>query len=296
MKKILLYQIILFLVISCSQAIPEFDGEKAFKKIEEQCDIGFRYPGTEEIKVLRKYIISEMEAVGAQIETQDYIVEIDSVEIDGQNITASFYPRKSRRILLGAHYDTRPWADKDADSLNHSKPVMGANDGGSGVAVLFEIGRILSNFEPLQYGIDLVFFDLEDMGSYGNDESWCLGSKYYAENFEGEKPEKAIVVDMIGDKDLAINMEFFSYNNSPALVNEVWDIAQDLGFTEFKSKIVGAIIDDHYSLIKEGFNAIDIIDFDYPVWHTINDTPEHCSSHSLYVVGQTLVTLIYSEK
>ncbi|MCD4818873.1 MAG: M28 family peptidase [Candidatus Cloacimonetes bacterium] len=296
MKKILLYQIILFLIISCSQTIPEFDGEKAFQKIEEQCDIGFRYPGTEEIKILRKYIISEMEAVGAQIETQEYIVEIDNVEIDGQNITASFYPRKSRRILLGAHYDTRPWADKDADSLNHSKPVMGANDGGSGVAVLFEIGRILANNEPLQYGIDLVFFDLEDMGSYGNDDTWCVGSKYYAENFKGEKPEKAIVVDMIGDKDLAINMEFFSYKNSPALVNEVWDIAQDLGFTEFKSKIVTAIIDDHYSLIKEGFNAIDIIDFDYPVWHTINDTPEQCSSHSLYVVGQTLVTLIYSEK
>ena len=139
MKKILLYQIILFLVISCSQAIPEFDGERAFKKIEEQCDIGFRYPGTEEIKVMRKYIISEMEAVGAQIEIQNYIVTIDSIEIDGQNITASFYPRKSRRILLGAHYDTRPWADKDADSLNHSKPVMGANDNLTSVVMLFAL-------------------------------------------------------------------------------------------------------------------------------------------------------------
>jgi len=296
MTKILSWLFLLFIMIGCSRAIPEFDSENAFKKLEEQCDIGYRYPGSEEIKILRRYIISEMENVGVIVKTQDFTAQIDTIEVEGQNIIASFYPRKSRRILLAAHYDTRPWADKDADSLNHSLPVLGANDGASGVAVLFEIGRILSASEPEQFGIDLVFFDLEDMGSYGNDDSWCVGSRYFANNFTGEKPEKAIVVDMIGDKDLDINMEFFSYKNSPALVKEVWDIAQDLGFQEFKSKIVTAIIDDHYPLIRNGFNAIDIIDFEYPTWHTTQDTPEQCSPHSLYVVGQTLITLIYSEK
>jgi len=134
------------------------------------------------------------------------------------------------------------------------------------------------------------------MGSYGNNESWCLGSSYFAENFADKKPEKAIIVDMIGDADLEIDIEYFSYHNSPNLVNEIWNAAKNLGFSEFKFKIGAGIYDDHFPLIKNGFNAIDIIDFEYKFWHTLDDTSDKCSPHSLYVVGQTLLQIIYQEK
>ncbi len=284
------------LIISCQNSIPEFNREESFTFLEKQCELGPRYPGSDEIELCRNYIIDELKKSGAEIQKQEFTSIIKEQEFQGVNIIASFYPRMSRRILLGAHYDTRPWADKEEDTSLHNEPIIGANDAASGVAVLLEIASIISKKQPCQFGIDMVFFDLEDMGEYGNNTTWCLGSGYFAENFTGEKPEKAIVVDMIGDSDLQIDMEYFSYHNSPDLVNEVWNTAQELGFNEFKSKITNRIYDDHYPLICAGFNAIDIIDFDYPVWHTLKDTPDKCSPYSLYVVGQTLLTIIYSEK
>ncbi|MCD4797263.1 MAG: M28 family peptidase [Candidatus Cloacimonetes bacterium] len=284
------------LIISCQDIIPEFNGEESFTFLEKQCELGPRYPGSDEIELCRNYIIDELKKSGAEIQKQEFTSIIKEQEYKGVNIIASFYPRMSRRILLGAHYDTRPWADKEEDASLHNEPIIGANDAASGVAVLLEIASIISDKQPGQFGIDMVFFDLEDMGEYGNNTTWCLGSSYFAENFTEEKPEKAIVVDMIGDSDLQIEMEYFSYHNSPDLVNEVWNTAKELGFSEFKPKITNMIYDDHYPLICAGFNAIDIIDFDYPVWHTLEDTPDKCSPNSLYVVGQTLLTIIYSEK
>ncbi len=284
------------LIISCQDSIPEFNSEESFIFLEKQCELGPRPPGSDEIELCRNYIIGELKKSGAEIQQQEFTSIIKEQEYRGVNIIVSFYPRMSRRILLGAHYDTRPWADKEEDASLHNEPIIGANDAASGVAVLLEIASIISDRQPGQFGIDMVFFDLEDMGEYGNNTTWCLGSSYFAENFTGEKPEKAIVVDMIGDSDLQIEMEYFSYHNSPDLVNEVWDTAKELGFNEFKSKITNMIYDDHYPLICAGFNAIDIIDFKYPVWHTLGDTPDKCSPNSLYVVGQTLLTIIYSEK
>jgi Zn-dependent M28 family amino/carboxypeptidase len=162
------------------------------------------------------------------------------------------------------------------------------------VAVLLELGEILSSNMPPEYGVDLVFFDLEDMGRYSENDTWCLGSEYFAQNYKGEKPEKAIVIDMIGDAELEVPIEYFSYHNSPALVREIWDIAEELEIDEFKSRIDDAVYDDHYSLIKAGFNAIDIIDFDFKWWHTINDTPDKCSAASLGKIGRVLTSFIYN--
>ena len=296
MNKLLLFLLISFVLFSCAEGVPEFDSTRSFQLLEDQCKLGHRYPGSDEIQLCRDLIINELTKCGANIEQQHFTVIIGQEEIAGVNILASFYPRMSRRILLGAHYDTRPWADRDADESNHNKPIIGANDAASGVAVLLEIANILANEQPEQFGIDLVFFDLEDMGEYGKNETWCLGSSYFAENFNGDFPEKAIVVDMIGDKDLLIDMEYFSYHNSPELVNEIWDVASSLNFDEFQPKITNRIYDDHYPLIVAGFEAIDIIDFDYPYWHTLEDTPDKCSPHSLYVVGQTLLTVIYQKQ
>ncbi|MBC8384987.1 MAG: M28 family peptidase [Candidatus Cloacimonetes bacterium] len=296
MKKIYFLFGIFVLFASCSNSIPEFKKEEAFTFLEEQCDLGTRFPGSEEIELCRNYIISTLDQFGAVIEKQEFFVEIEAVQYAGVNIIASYFPEMNRRILLGAHYDTRPWADKEENQNLHNSAIIGANDGASGVAVLLEIAAVLSDNPSPRFGVDLVFFDLEDMGNYGDNGSWCLGSKYFAENFPLKIPEKAIIVDMIGDADLQIFMEYYSYHNSPKLVNEIWNIAKVRGFYEFKHKIGTAVVDDHLPLIRNGINAIDIIDFDYPYWHTLEDTPDKCSAKSLYIVGQTLLDLIYKTK
>ncbi len=296
MSKLILFLFLILVISSCVDNYPTFDAENAFAHLEKQCELGVRYPGSDGIELCRDYIINELNKCSAEIELQKFTIVLNGEEIDGVNILASFYPQMSRRILLGAHYDTRPWADKEEDTALHNTPILGANDAASGVAVLLELAEIIFIRQPQQFGIDMIFFDLEDMGEYGKNETWCLGSSYFADNYTKPKPEKAIVIDMIGDADLSINMEYFSYHNSPNLVKEVWEIADQLGYNEFKHRITNRIYDDHYPLIAAGFNAIDIIDFEYPSWHTLEDTPDKCSPHSLKVVGQTMVNLIYQEK
>jgi len=296
MNKLVFFFFLLFVISSCADNFPAFNEDSAFEHLEKQCELGVRYPGSAGIELCRDYIINELTKYNAEIELQKFTVVLNEEEIDGVNILASFYPQMSRRILLAAHYDTRPWADKEEDTTLHNTPILGANDAASGVAVLLELAEIISARQPQQFGIDMVFFDLEDMGEYGNNETWCLGSSYFADNFTDPKPEKAIVIDMIGDADLSINMEHSSYHNSPNLVKEVWDIADQLGYNEFKTRITNRIYDDHYPLIAAGINAIVIIDFEYPFWHTLEDTPDKCSPQSLGIVGQTMVNLIYLEK
>ena len=296
MNKLIFFLFLMLVISSCADSFPAFNEDRAFEHLEKQCELGVRYPGSDGIELCRDYIINELTKTNAEIELQNFSVVLNEEEIDGVNILASFYPQMSRRILLGAHYDTRPWADKEEDVTLHNTPILGANDAASGVAVLLELAEIISTRQPQQFGIDMVFFDLEDMGAYGENKSWCLGSSYFANNYSDPKPEKAIVIDMIGDTDLSINMEYSSYHNSPNLVKEVWEIADQLGFNEFKPRIINQIYDDHYPLIAIGINAIVVIDFEYPSWHTLEDTPDKCSPHSLGVVGKTMVNLIYQEK
>lgn len=296
MGKLIIIFISVVILAACQAGLPEFDGNNAYEHIINQCDFGPRYPGSDGIELCRDYIITNLEKHDAIVELQPFTVTLYGEEIEGVNIIGSLYPRMGRRIMLGTHYDTRPWADQEEDSTLHDQPVLGANDGASGVAVLLELCRIISQKQPPQYGVDFVFFDLEDMGDYDKEETWALGAQHFAKNFTGQKPEKVIVVDMVGQKGLKIEMEYYSYHNSPALVNEVWDIGRKLGFDEFVPSIGRIIIDDHLPLIRAGFNAILIIDFDYPYWHTLEDTPDKCSPESLYVVGQTLTNLIYQEK
>ncbi len=288
--------IILSVVIGCSDTIPPFAGEKAMAKLQKQCNFGPRNPGSTGIDQCREYIKTELLKAGAIIEEQPFTEFIKGDTIESVNIIGKFYPRMGRRILLGAHYDTRPWADKEPDSLLHVQPIIGANDAASGVAVLLQLAEILSTNQPPQYGVDMVFFDLEDMGDYGNNNTWALGSSYFAEHYPYYDYEKVIIIDMIGDRNLNIDMEYFSYHNSPQLVNEVWDIAHEEGIKAFSSTISNAIYDDHYPLILAGYNAIDIIDFDYPHWHTLEDTPDKCSPQSLESVGIVLTKLIYKEQ
>lgn len=284
------------ILVSCSDSIPEYSGDRALQLLEQQCSFGPRNPGSEGIILCRDFIKSQLIKNGAQIEEQIFESKINGKTYNGVNIIAHFYPRMGRRILFGAHYDTRPWADKETDISLHTQPIMGANDAASGVALLLELSSVLAKHQPSQFGVDMVFFDLEDMGDYGNNATWAIGSTYFANNYKYKDYEKAIVVDMIGDSNLSIEIEYFSYHNSPQLLNEVWEIAKEEGIQEFKHTISNAIYDDHYPLIAAGYNAIDIIDFDYQYWHTLDDTPDKCSAISLQKVGHVITKLIYREK
>ncbi|MFO7895705.1 MAG: M28 family peptidase [Candidatus Cloacimonadales bacterium] len=283
------------LFLAGCQAVPEFRPEHAFEHLEKQCEMGPRQPNSPEIEICREYIMHVLAKSQAEIIRQDFTATLADSLYHGSNIIGQFYPRQPRRILLAAHYDTRPWADKEPDEAKHQLPIIGANDAASGVAVLLEIAELLAANPPPEFGVDLVFFDLEDMGNYGENDNWCLGSKYFAENLPIRIPEKAIVVDMVGDKDLNIELEHHSYHDSPALVNEIWELAKERGFAAFERKIGNRIYDDHVPLLQVGIEAALIIDFDYPYWHTLEDTPDKCSPQSLKTVGQVLLDLIYQK-
>lgn len=293
MKKINLFFLCVLFLFGCSNTIPEFNGKKAFEYLEAQCEFGPRNPGSEGHSQCKDYFVNFLRMHGASVQTQEFSAEVRGQKYQFTNIIASYYPNRPRRIFIGAHWDTRPWADRDEDTSNHKIPIIGANDAASGVAVLLELATILQSHEPPVYGIDLIFFDAEDAGTYGSNEDWCLGSKYFVEQYSGKKPEYVIVVDMIGDADLDILIESFSKNSSPALVKKVWDTAGKNNINAFSSKVTNFIYDDHYPFLEAGYEAIDIIDMDYPYWHTIEDTPDKCSPKSLQSVGTVLTHLIY---
>ena len=293
MKKIVYLSACILLLFACSNTIPEFNGDKAFEYLEAQCEFGPRNPGSEGHAQCKDYIVNFLKTHGASVQTQEFSANVRGQEYQFTNIIASYYPNRPRRIFIGAHWDTRPWADRDEDTSNHKTPIIGANDAASGVAVLLHLAEILNKNEPSVYGIDLLFFDAEDAGTYGSNEDWCLGSKYFVEQYSGKEPEYVIVIDMIGDADLDILIESFSKNSSPALVKKVWGIAGKNKINAFSSKVTNFIYDDHYPFLEAGYEAIDIIDMDYPYWHTIEDTPDKCSPKSLQSVGIVLTHLIY---
>jgi Zn-dependent M28 family amino/carboxypeptidase len=185
------------------------------------------------------------------------------------------------QIILGAHYDTRMFADNDPDPSKQLEPVPGANDGASGVAVLLELARVLpADSAPVW----LVFFDAEDNGRIEGWD-WILGSQAFVEGLEFQ-PEAAVIVDMIGDADQNIYIE---RNSDPALVQEIWNIAAELGYEQsFIPRPKYSMLDDHTPFLQAGIPAVDIIDFDYPYWHTSEDTVDKVSAESLEVVGITL--------
>jgi Zn-dependent M28 family amino/carboxypeptidase len=218
------------------------------------------------------------------MKTNGWDVEVQNFEYSGtllQNLVGKTQgANDGEPILIGAHYDTRPYADRDP--LHPRLPVPGANDGGSGVAVLLELARVL-DLDRLSQPVWLVFFDAEDSGKI-NGWDWHVGSSFFAENLS-EDLEAVVVVDMVGDRDLQLYMERYS---NPDLVEEIWSVADELGYEGFISTPKYSIIDDHVPFLEIGIPAIDIIDFDYPYWHTIDDTTDKISADSLEQVGRTI--------
>ncbi|PID28038.1 MAG: hypothetical protein CSB55_06780 [Candidatus Cloacimonadota bacterium] len=288
--------LLLLLLSGCQNyKTPDFDGNNALDLIKRQHLMGDRYPGTEGIEKLRSFIILSMKKCRGEVTTQKFDFTAFGEPQKGENIIVKFYPDLGRRILLSAHYDTRKYADKDPNEADRKLPVPGANDGGSGVAVLLEIAEILSKNRPVLHGVDMIFFDGEDGGIYNESESWCCGSKYFSENPLLDCPETSINIDMVGDSDQEIKMEYFSYSENPQYVLKLLTLAEKRDISSFTKKISDPIIDDHYYLLKAGFPSVNIIDFDYKYWHTREDTPDKCSAESLKNVGQVVTDWIYEK-
>lgn len=283
MKKIIfVIQIILLLTLTnCAEnKNSEFDGENAFQYAKKQVDFGPRTPGSEAHQNTVDWMISELENNGWDTHLQTEQLDHYQIKnIVAQQATSNDGPW----IILAAHYDSRFYADRDPNPENHLSPVPGGNDGASGVAVLLELSRILP--KDLEKNVWLVFFDAEDQGQIENWD-WILGSRSFVNTLE-DKPDSVIILDMIGDKDLNIHLE---KNSDPKLQNEIWQIASDLGYREFFiPEYKYAILDDHIPFVEKGITAIDIIDFDYQYWHTVDDTVDNISPYSLEVVGKTIL-------
>ena len=285
---------------SCNNAVPNFDKGNAFRYLVEQCEFGPRNPGSNGYKQCLDYLQNTLSGFADTVLLQSFVLDdlVNEKSYDLTNIIARFKVGAPQQLLIGAHWDTRPWADEDPDTEKRNDPIIGANDGASGVAVILELARIL-NASPPPIGITLVLFDGEDMGRSGTPKSYAQGSLAFAKDLPIEKPDEAIILDMIGDAELHIPIERNSYRQNRQLVKKLWSMAEELSLDAFESRIVYTIYDDHVPLWDEArIPAIDIIDFNYPnsyanYWHTTQDLPENCSAESLGQVGTLLVHYIY---
>ncbi|UCE67194.1 MAG: M28 family peptidase [Candidatus Zixiibacteriota bacterium] len=276
---------------------PRFDAERAFMDLEKICTFGPRIADTESHLKAGEYIYNSMKETTDICRIQRFSIydSVFNINRNMFNIIASYYPKSKNRIMLCAHWDSRPVSDMESDSGKMHLPVPGANDGASGTAVLMEMGRILKKRKP-PVGVDIVFFDGED---YGSDEwltGWFLGSMHFMEQIGGYRPRLALLIDMVADKDLQIYREVISEKYARDLNDYIWRIAEEQGSLVFIDSVKHTVSDDHISLLSRGIKSIDIIDFDYPYWHTQQDTPDKCSAESLGEVGKVLVTAIYDER
>ncbi|MFN8402470.1 MAG: M28 family peptidase [Anaerolineales bacterium] len=253
-----------------------FDGLRAYEDVKTQVAFGPRVSGTDAHAEVRAWMREQLESAGWQVEVQ----ESESLGHPIFNVVAK-RSDEPPQIILGAHYDSRMFADNDPDPVNHSLPTPGANDGASGVAVLLELARSLPEDAP---NVWLVFFDAEDNGRIAGWD-WILGSREFVAN-NSVQPRAVVIVDMIGDADLNIYRE---RNSDPELMDEIWSTAEGLGYgNQFISTYKFSMFDDHTPFLEAGIPAVDLIDFDYPYWHTVNDTPDKVSPESLEAVGRTL--------
>jgi glutaminyl-peptide cyclotransferase len=274
----------------------EFDGQTAYGYIQTQVGYGPRIPGTDAHRRMAQWLDSSLRSRADTLVTQNWNhVTARGDTLPLTNFIARFKPGVEKRILLLAHWDSRPVTDSPT-SRDSSQPVPGANDGGSGVALLLGVADVLKRAPPA-VGVDLLFVDGEDFGDFTKTpDDVLIGSRYYATHPLPGKPLYAVLFDLIGDKDLQIYQEGNSVVGAPEVVELVWDTAKDLGYSGyFISSPKHTLIDDHLELQKAGIRAIDVVDFDYPAWHTAFDTIDKVSAASLQVVGDVAVALIRRE-
>lgn len=287
---------------------PAFSQDSAFSFLKKQCDFGPRVPNTMEHKACAAYLADEMKRFGAEVTVQEAKVRAyDGTMLDMKNIIGCFFPEKQNRIIFFSHWDSRPFSDNDKDEKNYHKPVMAANDGASGVAVLLELARLMQKEEP-NVGVDIVFLDAEDYGAPSFEkgeytDDWCLGTQYWgAHPHYKYKPAFGVLLDMVGGRNPLFAIDLVSQRYAGAVVNRVWGIAHSLGYGDrFVYREGGGIMDDHYYVNRlTQIPTIDIIDYKdgrgFPeTWHTVNDVPANIDPATLKMVGDVVTATVYRQ-
>jgi len=272
----------------------EFDGERAFGFLQQQLAFGPRIPGTPGHERAGDWILTQLRADADAVVIQAFThVTRRGDVLHLRNFLARFRPALPERVLFLAHWDTRPHADQSANLGAQRLPVPGANDGASGVAVLLGVAGALK-VKPPAVGVDLLFVDGEDYGDFADSSDVLIGSRYFAAHQPaGYPPLYAVLFDMVGDKSLDIYYEGNSQTAAPEVVDRVWRTAHDLGYDRyFLPGTKHTLVDDHVPLQRAGIHAIDVVDFDYPFWHTTEDTIDKVSAASLQIVGDVAVALV----
>lgn len=294
---------LLLLAAAPARSQEPFDGERAFALLEELCAFGPRVPGGEAHRLAGDWLLERLrrdcdEAIEERfVHAPSAGHPLAAAHPDGiamRNLVGRVGPGAQRRVLLAAHWDSRPFSDQESDSARAALPVLGANDAASGVAVLLLLAERFAAAPPA-VGVDFVLFDGEDFGQQGNLDEYFLGSREHARRLGWPRPEAGILLDMVGDRDLRLPIEAYSWRHAPDLVRAIWNTARELGLDGIFAPVVGpAVMDDHLPLLEAGVPCIDIIDFDYPEWHTNGDTPDACSPESLQAVGRVLEEVLRS--
>lgn len=290
-----------------SVKIPEFVADSAYRYVAEQLQFGFRSPGSIGHQQCAMYLANKMRQWCDTVIIQNFSTTLWNGETyQGQNIIASLNPEKEKRVLLGAHWDSRLWADHDPNTSNHKKPIMGANDGASGVGTLMEMARIMSQQRP-EMGIDIIFFDMEDQGipeweNTYKDNTWCLGSQYWAKN--PHRPfytaHYGILFDMVGTRTPRYTREEFSRHYAYGLVDKIWKAAAQTGAGNvFVNIDSDAILDDHLYVNRIiNIPMIDIVQNSeqcsfFPYWHTIEDNLDCISAESMKITADVVLKVLY---
>ena len=284
------------------------DGERAFGYLKAICAVGPHPAGSPANAKVRQLVADHFKKHGGAVREQPFSGRdpLSHAELAMANLVGSWFPDRAERVVLCAHYDSRPFPDEDPDLENHKKPFIGANDPASGVALLMEIAHHLKD-SPTPWGVDLVLFDTEELVYGGGPDQtgeYFLGSKHFAATYVKGRKEKtsrdrieaAILFDLIGGKNLSIPRDHYSMEFAPSLVNDVWRVASALKVPQFNNGRGPAVTDDHLPLNNAGIPAIDLIDFDYPYWHKAADLPENCSATSLAQVGKVVTAWLNKPK
>lgn len=277
---------------------PMFDADSAFAFLKTQLDFGPRHPNSPGHAATRDWLVERLrEASGGQVFAQDFSVDGYGETLSLTNVIAAFNPAAESRILLCAHWDTRPRSDRDPDSSKHSQPLLGANDGASGVAVLLELARLFRDHPP-PIGVDIVLFDGEDYGLETDIDRYFLGSRHWSANppVPGYMPRFGILLDMVGGRGARFPKEGFSMRYASPAVDEIWRIAAVMGHASLFLDESGAPVADDHMILNQvyGLPTLNIIHHPFPdVWHTADDTIEHIDPSTLRAVGDVLVEFIY---
>lgn len=293
---------------------PVFNADSAYQFVRAQVDFGPRVPNSKEHVACGDYLANKLEQFGAKVYNQYADVKAyDGTILKARNIIGAYKPESKKRVLLFAHWDTRPWADNDKDSKNHHTPILGANDGASGVGVLLEVARLLQQQEPA-IGIDIIFFDAEDYGTpqfykgEHNEDTWCLGSQYWSKHphVDNYNARFGILLDMVGGKQATFFKEGYSQHYAKDIVKKVWKKANEIGYGGyFIDQDGGGVTDDHLYVNEIAkIKSIDIIPYEEDneqssfgsTWHTVDDNMNVIDKSTLKAVGQTVLEVIYNEK